>query len=226
MSDNPVTIGSVLFCFASRKIFSPFSEKPKTRIYGGWVKKNELSIPKNADKTSRLTRARAYLLVLILWYRSSRATADCTGVDGVRKELERLTSRRLLTPEQAQIVDCRAIATFFDTQLGQKLRSGAAHLREFKFSILDNGGNYGPGLEEEQVLLQGVVDCAILEDAGITVIDFKTDAVTEETLSAVTARYAPQVQTYAHALSRIYGMPVCGAYLYYFRLGKFVDVKM
>ena len=150
---------------------------------------------------------------------------NCTGVDGVRKELERLTSRRLLTPEQAQIVDCGAIAAFFDTQLGQKLRSGAAHLREFKFSILDNGANYGPGLEEEQVLLQGVVDCAILEDAGITVIDFKTDAVTEETLSAVTARYAPQVQTYAHALSRIYGKPVCGAYLYYFRLGKFEDVK-
>jgi len=149
----------------------------------------------------------------------------CTDSDAVRAELERLVSRKLLTPEQAELVDCDAIAAFFDTELGRKLRSGTEHLREFKFSILDHGAKYGEGLEEEQVLLQGVVDCAIMEDDGITVVDFKTDAVTEELLPGVVERYKDQVHIYVQALGRIYQKRVKAAYLYFFRLRRFVEVK-
>ena len=149
----------------------------------------------------------------------------CTDPQAVAGELERLVSRRLLSEEQARLVDCHAIAAFFDTELGRKLRSGVPHLREFKFSILDDGSHYGPGLVGEQVLLQGVVDCAVFDGGGITVIDFKSDHVTEETLPRAAERYAAQVQTYAQALGRIYGQPLRGAYLYFFRLGKFVDIK-
>ena len=94
-------------------------------------------------------------------------------------------------------------------------------LREFKFSILDDAADYGEGLEGEQVLLQGVVDCALLEPDGITVVDFKTDYVTDDTVDSVTDHYAPQVQTYAEALSRIYKLPVKAKALYFFRIGQF-----
>jgi ATP-dependent helicase/nuclease subunit A len=95
-------------------------------------------------------------------------------------------------------------------------------LREFKFSILDRGEQYGDGLEGEQVLLQGVVDCALLEEDGITVLDFKTDSVTEETVRDRAAHYRIQLESYSEALSRIYEMPVKARYLYFFRLNKFV----
>ena len=55
-------------------------------------------------------------------------------------------------------------------------------------------------------------------------VDFKTDYVTTENLDAVVARYRPQVDTYADALERIYGKKVKKAYLYFFRLGEFVEV--
>ena len=115
-------------------------------------------------------------------------------------------------------------AAFFATSLGKKLRQGTDHLREFKFSILDDASDYGEGLEEECVLLQGVVDCALLESDGITIIDFKTDYVTETTLPEVVERYRLQVLTYAEALSRIYEMPIKARYLYLFHLDKFVPV--
>ena len=104
------------------------------------------------------------------------------------------------------------------------LCGGATCLREFKFSILDDGRNYGEGLEGEQVLLQGVVDCALLEPDGITIIDFKTDRVTEETVDATADRYRLQVQTYADALSRIYEMPVKRKMLYFFSLDTFYEL--
>ena len=140
-------------------------------------------------------------------------------------ELERLVSRRLLTREQADMVDCDAIVRFFETELGRKLRGGITCIREFKFSILDAGSHYGPGLQQEQVLLQGVVDCALIEEDGITVIDFKTDFATEQNLSQLAEHYAPQVQTYAKALERIYGQRVKQSVLYFFALGKAVTVE-
>ena len=74
------------------------------------------------------------------------------------------------------------------------------------------------------MLLQGVVDCALLEADGISVVDFKTDYVTEDTVDAAVARYRVQVETYAEALRRIYGKPIKAAYLYFFRLNRFVKI--
>ena len=149
---------------------------------------------------------------------------SCGSEAEVKAEILRLVAEGFLTEEQGNLVNCQDIASFFATEEGQKLRSGAPHLREFKFSILDSGSHYGEGLEGEQVLLQGVVDCALLEADGITVVDFKTDSVTEESLPKTVERYRSQVDTYGDALSRIYEMPIKAKYLYFFRLERFVEL--
>ena len=148
----------------------------------------------------------------------------CTDVAGIRREIAGLVARGFLTQAQAQAADPVKLSRLFASEIGRKLRSGIPYLREFKFSILDNGKQYDPSLEGESVLLQGVVDCALLEKDGITVIDFKTDYVTEETLSGILSRYRQQVQTYADALQRIYEQPVKAKYLYLFHLDRFVPV--
>ena len=86
-----------------------------------------------------------------------------------------MAEEKFLTQEQADLINCETLARFFATPIGQKLRNGTPYLREFKFSILEDAGAFGPELEGEQILLQGVVDCALLEPEGITVLDFKTD---------------------------------------------------
>jgi len=148
----------------------------------------------------------------------------CRSTDDIRGELTRLMERGFLTEQQIQSVDVSIIAGFFCSEIGKKLQTGIKHIREFKFSILEDGKRFDPLLDDEQVLLQGVVDCALIEPDGITVIDFKTDYVTEETLNAVVRRYEAQVQIYADALQRIYEIPVKKRFLYFFRLGRFVEI--
>ena len=150
--------------------------------------------------------------------------AACRDEAAVQKEISRLVDQRYITAQQGDMVDCGKIAAFFATDLGKKLQGGAQCVREFKFSILEDGKHYDSSLEGEQILLQGVVDCAILEPDGITVIDFKTDYVTDDTLPAVTDRYRPQVEAYAAAMERIYGKPVKAALLYFFRLNRFTQI--
>ncbi len=152
--------------------------------------------------------------------------ACCGSRAGIEAELHRLVEQRFLSPEQGAIVPADRLAAFFETPLGKKLCTGGKVLREFKFSVLEDGKTWDPALEGEKILLQGVVDCALLEDDGITVLDFKTDFVTEDTLSAVTARYAPQVNTYAAVLARIYRLPVKQKLLYFFHLNCFSELPM
>mgnify|MGYP003293249542 CR=1 FL=1 len=122
------------------------------------------------------------------------------------------------------MVSADKITKFFSTEIGNKLKNGVSNLREFKFSILDNGNHYGENLEGERVLLQGVVDCALMEPDGITVIDFKTDKVTGETVTSVAECYRDQVETYAEAMHRIFEMPIKAKYLYFFQLDQFVQM--
>ena len=148
----------------------------------------------------------------------------CTDASSVQMEIQRLLADGILSQEEAAMVSPDAIASFFATDIGRKLQGGAEYIREFKFSILDDGEKYGDGLEGEQVLLQGVVDCAILEEDGITVLDFKTDRVTEETVASTINRYRPQLETYAEVLSRIYEKNVKKKYLYFFHLGELIGL--
>lgn len=131
----------------------------------------------------------------------------CHTREGIEMEIQRIVECGLLTKEQAERANIRAIEAFFNSRVGKKFLSGET-IREFKFSILNDAYNDGQHLDGEKVLLQGVVDCTLIEDDGITVVDFKTDFVTKETLQKVVAKYRPQVKTYESALERIYEAPV------------------
>ena len=146
---------------------------------------------------------------------------SCTDEDGVKAEIQRLLDEQFLSPRQASIVDFKKIANFFSSAIGKKLRQAAEVLREFKISVLQDAENL-PG---EKILLQGVVDCAIIEPDGITVIDFKTDRVRNCDVDLLVRRYRPQVEAYAMAISRIYEKPVKKTLLYLFDADMAVDMQ-
>lgn len=150
--------------------------------------------------------------------------SNCSSRDDVYREIRRLTDAGYISPEQGQIVDANAIAEFFLSDIGREVRTAKNVLREFKFTLLDDAANYVAQLHGERILLQGVIDCAVIDDDGITVIDFKTDRVTEQTIQSVTEGYRPQVQAYAGAISRIYELPVKRKLLYYFSAGRTVSL--
>ena len=150
--------------------------------------------------------------------------SECSDITSIERDIQRMVEERLISPEQAEMTDSAKISAFFETELGRKLLNSQQVLREFKFSILDDAGKYFSSVDGEQILLQGVVDCALIEDNAITVIDFKTDYITADTLSITAEKYRQQVLIYADALSRIYQMPVKKACLYFFAQNCFVDV--
>ena len=151
---------------------------------------------------------------------------DCPPtIEEIESELQRLKVAGRLTDEEISLLDRNGIYAFFHSPLGRKLCESRDVLREFKFSLLVPADSFADGLCEDSVLLQGVVDCAILDEDGITVIDFKTDLVSEETVADVAKGYFVQISAYADALSQIYQLPIKRAVLYFLHLNKAVDIK-
>ena len=122
------------------------------------------------------------------------------------------------------MISIPSVAAFFKTKLAEKLRESKNILREFKFSVLEDADITDPSLGGEKVLLQGVVDCAIIESDGIIIIDFKTARTDENTLGLLAENYRPQVESYASAMEKIYELPVKETYLYFFHSGKLVQL--
>lgn len=147
----------------------------------------------------------------------------CGSVEGIQSELLRLVKEEFISQEQADVVDIQSIATFFETSIGKLARHGNV-LREFKFTVLQDSSEYFEDTVGDKILLQGVIDLAILDDDGIIVVDFKTDRVSYDTLQSVAEAYFPQVRAYSKALEQIYCKTVKKSLLYFFRTGEFVEV--
>ena len=75
----------------------------------------------------------------------------------------------------------------------------------------------------EKMMIQGIADCAFLENGELVVVDYKTDALKNETDFIV--KYASQVLLYKKALSECTGYNVKSAVLYSFHLGKEIEVE-
>ena len=138
--------------------------------------------------------------------------------------IDDLLQRRLLTEDQAQAVDRDAVRRFLSSPLAEELRQAERVEREYRFSLLVPASDYEPGLGEEEILLQGVVDLFAVTHGTVTVVDFKTDRVSGDGLARRAEEYRPQLQAYSRALEQILELPVTRRVLYFFHAGEAVEL--
>ena len=142
--------------------------------------------------------------------------------NGVENELNRLAEKKILSTEQAYAVDKRKIERFFASDLYKTFMAENKVRREFKFSVLVPAQAYFPvaaDAPEENVLLQGVIDCLIETRDGFVILDFKTDRIKKGGAVERAEQYRPQLAAYARAVHEIYGRPVRACVLYFFHTG-------
>lgn len=144
--------------------------------------------------------------------------------ESVQREIGRLESRGILNARQARGVDLEQVTRFFLSPAGELMRTGDRVLREFKFSLLCPAETYFTQGQGDEVLLQGVIDCAVEKNGSYTIIDYKTDRVTEEDVQQRAAIYASQVQAYTRALEEITGQKVEKTILYFLNPGISVEI--
>ena len=83
---------------------------------------------------------------------------------------------------------------------------------------------YDPAAEGEELMLQGVVDCAFRTEEGLVVVDFKTDRLAPGEEPQRAEEYRPQLEAYAQALERVMEEKVCRKVLYFFSTGSTINL--
>jgi len=120
----------------------------------------------------------------------------------VKQCVHDMADREIFTYQEVMQLYIKGVADFFAGDLGQRMLASGNVRREWAFNLV----------MDEGTLLQGVIDCAFLEDGAWVLVDYKTDRIEDE--AAFIQRYQMQIDWYARALERITGLPVKERYLY------------
>ncbi len=152
---------------------------------------------------------------------------------GLEREARRLLDSGSLDPEEVRALDLGALAAFWASEVGARIRARAGAVRrELPFTarlspadLTALGVPVEPGLAaSEFIVVQGIADLVVVEARELWVLDFKTDQVREAGLEEKVTVYRPQLQLYALALGRIYGLPVTERWLHFLSLNRTVPV--
>lgn len=142
-----------------------------------------------------------------------------------KQEIERLVSGRFLTKEQSEIVDVNAILNCLNNSEMQKFLSAEKTFREYRFAVKIKASDIYDSLpksSKEEILLQGAVDCAYVENAKIVIIDYKTDKV--KSMQELKDRYQNQLKLYSYAMKISTGIDVARCVIYSFTLNDIIEI--
>ncbi|MEG0978536.1 MAG: helicase-exonuclease AddAB subunit AddA [Oscillospiraceae bacterium] len=143
-----------------------------------------------------------------------------------KSELCRLLEQDFLTKEEADAIDIKKVDFFFHSPLAMRIFESKNVMREKKFAvnmpIISFDDALGNKFANEQVLVQGIADCAFVEDGELVILDYKTDSV--KSLDVLAERYKSQLKIYSFALNEGTGLKVKVALLYSFELFKSIIV--
>lgn len=145
--------------------------------------------------------------------------------ENVRAEIERLCQKGIITDIQAEGINVSAVETFFESSLAKRILSSEKVMREKKFTIEVPINEIYEGTEEfsdERVMIQGIADCAFLEDGELVVVDYKTDRLKDE--KDFREKYSSQVILYRKALELCTGLKVKQTLLYSFNLAREIEI--
>ncbi len=149
-----------------------------------------------------------------------------TGFDA---ELQLLEEKKFISKKDASLVNKEHIELFMKSDLIQQILNAKDVYREFRFNILLDANDFTQkkDLDNEKVLVQGVMDCVLItHNDKLILIDYKTDDVKEENCDyLLKRRYKEQLSYYEKACKLMFNKEVDEVKLYSVPLKREVIIK-
>ena len=157
-----------------------------------------------------------------------------TDLDLLEGERQRLVVAGILSGAEAAALRLEHIQRFWSSDVGGAIRGRPVQIhRELEFTaaftreeLAALGGlpaTTDPS-NRDQVIVQGIVDLAVLGPAEIWLLDFKTDRLAPADVAAGTRTYEPQLELYRRALTRTFQRPVPRVWLHFLQPGTTVEL--
>ncbi|HUW20980.1 MAG TPA: helicase-exonuclease AddAB subunit AddA [Sedimentisphaerales bacterium] len=143
----------------------------------------------------------------------------------------KLLAAGAMTETVAESIKTEGIIKFFESDLGRRIREAEnAVWREWPFTFAIPACELSDALEQsrvtddELIIVQGIIDMLVKTTAGLLVIDFKTDRVTEAEVPQRAELYRGQLEHYSRAAGIILNTQILGKWLYFLTPGSPTEI--
>jgi ATP-dependent helicase/nuclease subunit A len=155
-------------------------------------------------------------------------------IETTRNELAQMEEDGVITSEELHQIDLEKIVSFWTSKPGSAIRSQADRthrelpftarftineLTELGFVVTDD-----PASVEESVILQGIVDLAVITENEIWLLDFKSEQVHRDNVEESARHHSEQLAVYRLALEKIYRKPVTKSWIHFLQPGVTYDL--
>lgn len=142
-------------------------------------------------------------------------------------ELERLVADGMLTEAEGKVVDVKSISNFFESSLAKRILSAEKVYKEYAFTCAVPLYEMEPTISKEQagnevIIIEGVADCAFVENGELVIVDFKTDRA--QNGAELAEKYKEQLSVYRRCLGEVLDLPVKQTVIYSFRLAESIEI--
>ena len=143
--------------------------------------------------------------------------------------LDECVEKDLISKEYASYLNLKKFVAFMKSPLGLRMKEAALSgkmRREQQFVAGFRPKQLKDSFEvdDETILLQGIIDCYFEEDNELVVVDYKTDAVPKDREDILLSRYTRQLELYRDAISKMTGISVKECVIYSVCLNKEIVV--
>jgi ATP-dependent helicase/nuclease subunit A len=150
--------------------------------------------------------------------------------ESIKNQLNEMKNKGLLSEEQIKIIYSKDILAFAASPLAERIKQSAKVKKEVPFVLSLPIKEVYPKLNvpedfEEEVMIQGIIDCYFEEEEQVVLIDYKTDYIAkdqdiDQSIEKIKRRYQTQIDLYARAIEQITGKKVKERYLYLFSIQR------
>ena len=165
------------------------------------------------------------------------------SLEKIKEYMDKMVEEGLMTERQKSAVEPEKIFAFCQSSLGKRVAKAFSEGRLYREKpfvmgipagrikcyqeLIDNNTVTAEKLDEETVLIQGVIDLFFEENGKIILADYKTDRVRRSDGAQVLKdHYTIQLEYYAEAIERVLGKKVTEKLIYSFTLDEIIPVAM
>lgn len=147
---------------------------------------------------------------------------NINSIDDINIKLNLLKEKGFISSEQQNAILPEKIYKFFNSDIGKELLSSNKIYKEQRFFLeIDANEIYTlPNINNEKIIVQGIIDCFFETKDGICLIDFKTDFVDKNNINQIYEKYKSQILYYEKAISIITGKKVVKKCIYLFYIDE------
>ncbi|MCQ2749418.1 MAG: PD-(D/E)XK nuclease family protein [Clostridia bacterium] len=145
-------------------------------------------------------------------------------------EFDKLISEGIFTENELSQINKDNIYRYFESDVFNDIKNSNFVKRELPFMMKKKACEvFKDETSEDEVIIQGIIDCVYEKDGKLVVLDYKTDRVhgydsKENRIEEIKRMYKIQLDIYEEAIRNIYNKEIDKKILYLFDSGDVVEV--